>query len=69
MKDPMKTLKTLEALIVAEVSERFDEKVSTLDPSVVGQTIGTLYGVILTNPKALKQLEELVSLKAKKMRG
>lgn len=69
MNDSMQTLKTLEALIVEEVSARFDEKVSTLDPSVVGQTIGTLYGVILNNPKALKQLEEIVSLKAKKLKG
>jgi hypothetical protein len=69
MNNPMQTLKTLEALFVAEVSAKRGEEVSTLDPSVVGSTIGTLYGVILTNPKALKQLEEIVLLKAKKLKG
>jgi hypothetical protein len=69
MNNPMQTLKTLEALIVADVSAKRGEDVSTLDPSVVGSTIGTLYGVILTNPKALKQLEGIILDRAKKLKG
>lgn len=56
----MKELKELEALILKEVSEKRGYEVSTLDPSVIGTTIGTLYAVILNSPKALKELNEII---------
>lgn len=62
----MKELKELEALIVAEYSKKYEREVSTLDPSVVGTTLGTLYAVILNNPKALKELQEIIKLRKAK---
>jgi hypothetical protein len=59
----MKELKELEELIVAEVSAKRGYDVSTMDPSVVGLTIGTLYGIILNNPKALRELEGTIQLR------
>ena len=53
----MKELKELENLIVAEYSKLYEREVSTLDPSVVGTVQGVLFGIILNNPKALKDLE------------
>lgn len=53
----MKELKELEALIVAEYSKKYGREVSVMEGSVVGSTLGTLYGIILNNPKALKDLQ------------
>lgn len=53
----MKELRELEALNKAHYSKLFEREVSDLDASVVGATIGTLYGIILSHPKALKDLQ------------
>lgn len=63
----MKELKELEALIVAEVSAKRGQDVSSVDGTVVGTTIGTLYGIILNNPKALKELQAVIDLRKSKM--
>jgi hypothetical protein len=56
----MKELKELEALIVAEYSKKYGKEVNTMDPGVTGTTIGTLYGIILNSPTALKQLRAVI---------
>lgn len=53
----MKELRELENLIVAEYSKLYEREVSTLEASVVGAVQGVLFGIILNNPKALKDLE------------
>lgn len=53
----MKELRELENLIVAEYSKLYEREVSTIDASVVGSVQGVLFGIILNNPKALKDLQ------------
>lgn len=53
----MKELKELEEIIIAEYSKKYEREVSTMDASVVGTTIGVLYGTILNHPEALKDLQ------------
>lgn len=62
----MEELKELEALIMADIAKKYEREVSTMDPSVVGSTIGTLYGIILNNPKALKELQAVIALRKAK---
>lgn len=57
----MDELRELEALIVAEYSKKYGEQVNTMNASVVGTTIGTLYGIILNNPNALKELRSVIT--------
>ena len=61
----MKELRELEELIVAEVSAKKGEAVSTMDASVVGQTIGTLYAIVLGNPNTLAELNRVIERKKK----
>lgn len=59
----MKELKELEAVLAEQVAKTRGvsaEEISSVDASLVGLTIGTLYGIILGNKSALADLNKTI---------
>jgi len=66
----MKELKDLEALLKLELAKQRGvsaDEIHGVDASLVGMTIGTLYGIILGHKSALAEMNKIIARKKEEL--